>query len=293
MTTDAPIEGAQGAPGLRLIAECSTRPLTHDDLALVGGFEAEDEPDTPEPTAAADTEDKTVLWQDEPTGGPDDTSEDEPPASVHAPAGASIFDLPRMAGRVVLASGSPRRVELLREIGFEPVVAPQDVDETPRAHEDPVELVRRLARLKAHSACDRNDATPGDLVIAADTTVWFEGTDLGKPSEAADACRMLCALSGRTHHVTTGVCLLRCDERGAAATRELSFTETSAVTFYELDDADIVAYVATGEPLDKAGAYGIQGLGRALVKGIEGDYYNVVGLPVSRLVREMARLLAS
>ena len=188
MTTDAPIEGTQGAPGLRLIAECSTRPLTHDDLALVGGFEAEDEPDTPEPTAAADTEGKTVLWQDEPTGGPDDTSEDEPPASVHAPAGASIFDLPRMAGRVVLASGSPRRVELLREIGFEPVVAPQDVDETPQAHEDPVELVRRLARLKAHSACDRNDATPGDLVIAADTTVWFEGTDLGKPSEAADAC---------------------------------------------------------------------------------------------------------
>ena len=263
MTTDSPTEGAWGKAGLRLIAECSTRPLTEDDLAEVGGFEAE--------TA---TEGAATA-----------------PAGTHAPAGGSLFDLPRAVGRLVLASGSPRRVELLREAGFDPVVAPQDVDETPQPGEDPVALVARLAGLKARSAMERGDAGDGDVVVSADTTVWFAGNDLGKPADGGDACRMLRALSGRTHHVTTGVCVrLVGDARPAA--RELSFTETTAVTFYDLDDADIVAYVASGEPLDKAGAYGIQGLGRALVKGIEGDYFNVVGLPVARLMRELARLLA-
>ena len=208
----------------------------------------------------------------------------------------SLFDLSARVGRLVLASGSPRRVELLREAGFEPVVAPQDVDETPLAGEVPRALVERLARLKAASALAT--ARPGDLVVAADTTVWLDDADLGKPADGRDAARMLRMLSGRAHHVSTGVCLalaggpaVAADAApAAAAMRSVSFVETTDVTFYELDDADVDAYVATGEPADKAGAYGIQGLGRALVRGIEGDYYNVVGLPVARVLREMDRL---
>ena len=210
---------------------------------------------------------------------------------------ATLFDLAGRAGRVVLASGSPRRFELLREAGFAPVVAPQDVDETPRQSETPVELVERLARTKAASAL--RCARPGDLIVAADTTVWFQGVDLGKPRDEDDARRMLRMLSGRTHHVSTGVCLACAGARRAEnvtnhtegnVTR--SFVETTDVTFFELSDADIDAYIATGEPADKAGAYGIQGLGRTLVRGISGDYFNVVGLPVARLLREMDALLA-
>ena len=205
----------------------------------------------------------------------------------------SLFDLSARVGRLVLASGSPRRVELLREAGFEPVVAAQDVDETPLAGEAPRALVERLARLKAASALAT--ARPGDLVVAADTTVWIDDADLGKPADGRDAARMLRMLSGRTHHVSTGVCLALAGGPTAVAgapapARSVSFVETTDVTFYELDDADVDAYVATGEPADKAGAYGIQGLGRALVRGIEGDYYNVVGLPVARVLREMDQL---
>lgn len=272
--------------GRRLIAECSTRPLTPADLADVERFEQEEpEPEdtpTPDQPQANDTPGSDAK-RVRPASAPVATT---PKASTSAPcsAGTSLLDLPARAGLVVLASGSPRRVELLQEAGFLPEVAPQDVDETPRDGEDPVQLVARLAQMKARSALERGDADANDLVVAADTTVWFEGTDLGKPADAPDACRMLRALSGRTHHVTTGVCL----ELGGV---EYAFTETTAVTFWDLSDADIVAYVASGEPLDKAGAYGIQGRGRMLVKSIDGDYFNVVGLPVSRLLREMATLL--
>ena len=205
----------------------------------------------------------------------------------------SLFDLPALLsareGRLLLASGSPRRSELLREAGFVPIVVPQDVDETPQPDETPKALVERLARLKATSALD--DARNGDVVVAADTTVAIGNEDLGKPASDEDARRMLRMLSGATHHVSTGVCLAVAGS--TPSTRQaISFVETTEVTFYDLTEPDIDAYVATGEPADKAGAYGIQGLGRALESGIEGDYYNVVGLPVARVLRELSGLLA-
>ena len=121
-------------------------------------------------------------------------------------------------------------------------------------------------------------------MVAADTTVWIDGLELGKPRDDKDARAMLVRLSGRTHHVSTGVCVL-------AAERESSFVETSSVTFFKLSPEQIDAYVRSGEPRDKAGAYGIQGRGRLLVSGIEGDYFNIVGLPVARLARELDALL--
>lgn len=180
---------------------------------------------------------------------------------------------------MILASASPRRVEIMRLAGLTPAVAPQDVDETRRPGEHPVALVERLARSKA-AACAAT-APAGETVVAADTIVWDENGDvLGKPRDADDARTMLRRLSGRTHHVSTGVCLAR-------DTRAESFVETTDVTFWPLTNAEIDAYVATGDPLDKAGAYGIQSKGLTLVRRIEGDYYNVVGLPIGRLLREL------
>ncbi|MBM6675207.1 septum formation protein Maf [Olsenella uli] len=193
---------------------------------------------------------------------------------------------------MILASQSPRRRELLADAGFELEVVPAHIDESPRTGETPVELVGRLAAEKAEAVRAALDRAPADgLLVAADTIVWVGDAALGKPADAADAARMLRALSGRTHHVSTGVCALALepDGRERAARR---FVETTAVTFWELTDAQIEAYVACGEPLDKAGAYGIQGAGRLLVRGIDGDYSNVVGLPVARLVRELGRLVA-
>lgn len=196
----------------------------------------------------------------------------------------SLFDLASRVGRVVLASGSPRRAELLREAGFDPVIKPQDVDETPLPGEAGKALVERLARLKTGSALTQ--ARPGDLVVAADTTVCVGGTNLGKPVDEEDARHMLRQLSGTTHQVSTGVCLAIAGEPRALC----SFVETTDVTFYELASTDIDAYVASGEPADKAGAYAIQGAGRALIRTIDGDYFNVVGLPVARTLRSVAAL---
>lgn len=175
----------------------------------------------------------------------------------------------------------------MREAGFEPVVKPQDVDETPLPGEPADKLVARLSTLKARSALA--DARPGDVILAADTTVALDGTELGKPIDAKDARRMLAALSGRGHDVYTGVHLIRVCPDGS--TREHSLVEGTHVTFYDLSPKEIDTYVATGEPLDKAGAYGIQGRGRALVRGIDGDYFNVVGLPVAATLRAMADLV--
>ncbi len=189
-----------------------------------------------------------------------------------------------------LASSSPRRRELLARAGFELVVCPADVDETRADGETPTELVARLATSKAHAACARIGALkPAEVLLAADTIVWTGEDVLGKPADADDAHRMLAALSGHTHHVSTGVCLLVGMQDGPA--RERVFVETTAVTFYDLSDSEIAAYVATGEPQDKAGAYGIQDRAATFVRGIEGDYANVVGLPVGRVVRELASLL--
>lgn len=194
---------------------------------------------------------------------------------------------------MILASQSPRRRELLSEAGFDLEIRPGDIDEARLDGESPVELVARLASQKAEAARSALDHAPADgLLVAADTIVWMGSEALGKPADELDAARMLRELSGRTHHVSTGVCAMRLAS-DASALSSVTFVETTAVTFWELTEAEILAYVATGEPMDKAGAYGIQGAGRVLVSGIEGDYANVVGLPVSRLLRELGSLAQS
>ncbi len=187
---------------------------------------------------------------------------------------------------MILASQSPRRIELMREAGYDFRVVPADIDETPLEDEGPIELVGRLARDKA-LAVARGAAEPGELVVAADTVVAVGDEVLGKPADDADARRMLRDLSGGTHQVATGVCLA---VAGCAA-EPVSFVDVTDVTFYPLTDAEIDAYVASGEPLDKAGAYGIQGAGgRMLVRKIDGDFYTVVGLPIARVARAIAEL---
>lgn len=191
---------------------------------------------------------------------------------------------------MILASQSPRRRELLLAAGFNLDVVPADIDETRRPGETPVELVARLAEEKAEAVRSSLTSAPGDgLLLAADTIVWMGDEALGKPADASDAARMLRELSGRTHQVSTGVCVMCLAPDGSPAAKSC-FVETTEVSFWQLTDAQIEAYVETGEPLDKAGAYGIQGAGRMLVSGIRGDYPNVVGLPVSRLIREISAL---
>lgn len=187
-----------------------------------------------------------------------------------------------MAPDLALASASPRRADLLRQIGIPFVVAATDADETPPEGEPPDSVVVALARRKAAAAAV--DGTPQGWVLAADTLV--EGPDrslLGKPRDDADARATLRALSGRTHRVHTGVAVLRRRDGAvhAAAT-------TTHVTFAELSPRRIDAYVASGEPTGKAGAYAIQGLAGAFVTRIEGDHSNVVGLPLATTVRLLA-----
>ena len=195
---------------------------------------------------------------------------------------------------MILASQSPRRIELLHEADLEFRVIPADVNEEPLPHEDPFFLVERLACMKAATVLAAH-AEPSEIVLAADTIVTIDGEVLGKPSDATDARAMLRRLSGRTHTVATGVCIARCDEREPRRLSDdeppVSFVAKTDVTFYELTDEEIDAYVTSGEPMDKAGAYGIQGTGgRMLVKGIEGDFYNVVGLPIAEVVRKLKAL---
>ena len=193
---------------------------------------------------------------------------------------------------LVLASASPRRQELLRTAGIPFTVQPADIDETPLPNEDPAACVERLAREKAFTVWQ---TCQNDLILGADTTVVVDGTMLAKPADAEDAARMLRLLSGRTHQVITGVCLAglptekdqqslrteNCELRTASV--------TTLVTFTKLSDSDIRDYVATNEPMDKAGAYAIQGIASRWIPRIEGDYSNVVGLPVAlvyRMLRE-------
>jgi nucleoside triphosphate pyrophosphatase len=176
--------------------------------------------------------------------------------------------------RVVLASGSPRRLELLRRIGIEPVVRVADVDETPHDDEPPATTVARLARAKAHAV----DRSPTDLVVAADTEVVLGGAVLGKPADGEAAAAMLRSLSGRPHLVVTGVHLLHGEDEAAAV-------EETVVQVRSIGDAELDAYVATGEPFGKAGAYAIQGAGGMFVERIEGSDTNVIGLPLTTVVR--------
>jgi septum formation protein len=184
--------------------------------------------------------------------------------------------------RLILASASPRRRELLTQAGFAFTVEPAEVDETPLAGEAADAYVERLAREKAQAVC-RRQRGDADLatILAADTTVVLpDGTILGKPADAADAARMLRRLSGRTHSVMTGIAAV------STANPELvlSAVETTRVTFAVIPDSGIDGYVASSEPLDKAGAYAIQGYAARWIPRIEGDYFNVVGLPIARTV---------
>ncbi len=180
---------------------------------------------------------------------------------------------------VILASGSPRRAELLRLMGVSFTVHPADIDETMDAGKPPAQEVARLSREKALAV----PRTAEDLVIAADTIVVCQGQVLGKPHDSAQARAMLRSLSGRAHQVMTGCTVLY-------GTVCETFTEVTDLHFRPLSDREIEKYVAGGEPMDKAGAYGIQGGGALFCERIEGDYYNVMGLPVCRLGQVLARL---
>jgi septum formation protein len=184
------------------------------------------------------------------------------------------------AERVILASASPRRRELLALIGIRHEVQAADIDESLLPGEAPAAYVERLARAKAWAIANRE---PGAVVIAADTTVVVDGELFGKPRDAADARRMLLRLSGRTHVVLTAVAVAR----GA---RTESAVESVRVTFRPLGDEEIASYIASGEPMDKAGAYGIQGYGATIVERVEGDYFSVMGLGLRRLVELLARV---
>ena len=180
--------------------------------------------------------------------------------------------------KIILASKSPRRAEILRSVGWEFETQAANIDETRHESEDAVSYVTRLAREKAATIAQR---APDGLVLGADTVVVIGEIILGQPRDDEDARRMLTLLSGKWHEVLTGVALLRGDET-------LIEHESTRVRFCELSGEEIDWYVSTGEPRDKAGAYAIQGRGAIFIEGIEGDYFNIVGLPV-RLVYEMMR----
>lgn len=183
---------------------------------------------------------------------------------------------------LVLASGSPRRRELLGLLGLPFIVQPSAYEEVmPARHENPAALASELA---LHKAQDVARGRPGEWVLGADTIVALDDRLYGKPTDSADAVRMLTELSGQTHAVITGVCVVQ--PSGAVHT----FAETTEVTFRALAEGEVAAYVATGEPLDKAGAYAIQGIGGLLISGIRGDYPNVVGLPLTPLALLLRRL---
>ena len=177
---------------------------------------------------------------------------------------------------IILASQSPRRKELMGQIGLKFKVISPNVDEHMEGNPSPAQLVEELSLRKARAVERQADGEA--LIVAADTVVALEGTVLGKPEDEREAFAMLSALSGNRHYVYTGITVLR---DGRAVTQH----EVTTVTFRELEPDEISSYIATGEPMDKAGAYGIQGLGALLVSGIEGDYFNVMGLPVYRLGR--------
>ena len=182
--------------------------------------------------------------------------------------------------KIVLASGSPRRRELLTQIGISFEVVKAEGEEKIMT-DDPEEAVKELAMQKAQEVADRVDA---DVVIGADTVVAVDGEIMGKPKDPEDAVRMIHRIQGRDHEVLTGVAVIL--KKGEVETT-INFAETTRVHVFPMTEEEIQAYAASKEPMDKAGAYGIQGLFAAYVSGIEGDYNNVVGLPVGRLYQEV------
>ncbi len=181
---------------------------------------------------------------------------------------------------LVLASQSPRRAEILRQAGMPFVVRAAPVDETPLVQEQPEEYVRRLAEAKARAV----PAGPDEIILGADTTVVAGYEILGKPVDAADAYRMLRLLSGQRHQVMTGICLRLGDKC-------IVDHAVTAVWFAEMSTPKIHDYVASGEPMDKAGGYAVQGLASKFITRIEGEYFNVVGLPISTVYRHYVNLM--
>lgn len=177
---------------------------------------------------------------------------------------------------IVLASKSPRRQELLRLLGVEFQIITEDIDETMDPSLRPQDEVRRVSRCKADAVLPLT--VPEDIIISADTIVVLDGRVMGKPKSEQEAVQMLRSLSGRTHHVMTGLTVRQ-------NARVESVTVITEVTFRDLSEREIAAYVASGEPMDKAGAYGIQGGASVFVSGIAGDYFNVMGLPVCTLTQ--------
>jgi septum formation protein len=189
---------------------------------------------------------------------------------------------------LVLASRSPRRQEILRNAAIPFIVKPSHVPEIRQDGEDPVVYAERLARDKALEVAKDH---PENLVLGADTVVIVEGITLEKPQDATDAARMLRLLSGKTHQVTTAVCVVVPQPR--TGNRKLrTGSETTFVTMSALTEDDIQGYIATGEPMDKAGAYAIQGIASRWISRIQGDYFNVVGLPVALVCRILEELRA-
>ena len=182
--------------------------------------------------------------------------------------------------KIILASASPRRKELLKTAGIEFEICVSDADESIPEGTLPVDAAKITATKKALAVAESHKDA---VVIGADTIVVANGMILGKPKDKADAEAMLTMLSGIEHKVITGVCLVNCGEIN-------SFAQVSKVKFYDLTAEEIRAYVATNEPMDKAGSYGIQGKGCTLVEKIDGDYFNIVGLPVARVAREIKKM---
>ena len=188
--------------------------------------------------------------------------------------------------KIILASASPRRSELLAQISLEFTVMPSDVEENPKSTL-PQDIVIELSKEKARDVWGKigQNNTGDSLVISADTVVSIEGEILGKPRDEEDAARMLGLLSGKEHQVYTGVTLIWIDGEGKQ--EEYSFYVCTGVLMYRMTKAEILEYVLSGEPMDKAGAYAVQGKAAAFIKSIRGEYSNVVGLPTGRLYQEM------
>jgi len=184
---------------------------------------------------------------------------------------------------IILASASPRRLELLTQAGVVFSVMAAGVDETPLKHESPKEMVERLALLKASTVANQN---PEAYVIGADTTVFIGGESLGKPTSNHEACEMLGKIEGRTHQVWGGVAIVR-----SSCGISRVWSHLTEVTMRSMSNQEISDYVATGEPLDKAGSYAIQGIGLTFVDSINGSYSNVVGLNIASLISELRRLV--
>lgn len=180
---------------------------------------------------------------------------------------------------IILASASPRRKEILELADLKFDVMPSDAQEI-TTKTAPNEVVMELASIKAKDIYKKSEKQ--SMIVGADTVVAYQGQILGKPTDEADAKRMLTMLSGQTNEVYTGVCII---EDGKTKT----FYEETKVTFYEISDEQIDHYIKTGEPMDKAGSYGIQGKAAVFIKGIEGDYYNVVGFPIARFLQEITK----